>query len=175
VHSSGHPILDGDGRLLGWAGSTHPVISVAQEGATGGMKPAAPHLRVMWVDDSEDALDFARLYFKNFAHGIELFATPTGGDAIQAYSNALMLGKPFDVVILDYMMLGMNGAEVARVIRHQEKLQSTGQSSHHARIAFCSGADEQISVEVCNELDVSRRFPKPFVIAEVAEWIKSGR
>ncbi len=48
--------------------------------------------------------------------GVSPVTASSGEEALELYKKKMDLGKPFDIVILDYIMGGMNGIEVAKKI-----------------------------------------------------------
>jgi two-component system chemotaxis response regulator CheY len=50
----------------------------------------------------------------------EYYATDNGADAVRAFDEAMTEGEPFDVVLLDIMLPGMDGYEVLTYIRSIE-------------------------------------------------------
>lgn len=165
VKSHGAPYTDSNGNVMAWFGSCDLVAApVVQVGSS-------KLMRVLWVDDGKDDLEMISHYATASEPGIEVSTTPTPGDGIQQFTSALAVGRGFDVVILDYMMPGMDGMDVARAIRKHERNYG---GSKHVRIAFCTGAKEDISERDKRDVDATRVFPKPYSPCDVFGWIKGA-
>jgi CheY-like chemotaxis protein len=72
-------------------------------------------LRVLAVDDCPDTAGVLALLLRLLGH--EVCQTTDGSEAL-----ALALAEPPDVIILDLMLPGMSGIEVARALRRQPTL-----------------------------------------------------
>ena len=72
-------------------------------------------LRILVVDDDEVACEHARLVSN--AIGIQSETVQSARDAIKLVSAMRSQGHPFDFVLTDYRMPGMNGLELTRAIR----------------------------------------------------------
>jgi len=113
-------------------------------------KPATiPEAALLVVDDIEDnrfALTrrLAREGYKKVA---------TAEDGQQALD--LLSSQPFDLVLLDIMMPGLNGYEVLDRMRADTRL-------HHIPVIMISAIDEFDSVIRCIELGAEDYLPKPF-------------
>jgi two-component system phosphate regulon response regulator OmpR len=126
------------------AGTGPPPNSSAQGGAAGAILAAmiveAPHILV--VDDDTRLRNLLRKYLSD--HG---FRVTTVGDAAEA--RAAMRGLQFDLLILDVMMPGETGVDLARAVRKVEGtpiLMLTARTEVDDRIAgLQSGADDYLS------------------------------
>ena len=102
-------------------------------------------IRILHVDDEPDLLQITKLYLTeaNPAFTIESLSTP---------NNAMeKLEEPFDCVVSDYQMPGMDGIELCRRIKEKHDIPFiiyTGRGSEEvASIAFEAGADDYIRKE----------------------------
>ncbi len=102
-------------------------------------------IRILHVDDEPDLLQITKLYLieANPAFTIESLSTP---------NNAMeRLEEPFDCVVSDYQMPGMDGIELCRRIKEKHDIPFiiyTGRGSEEvASIAFEAGADDYIRKE----------------------------
>ncbi|WP_462324720.1 response regulator [Desulfoplanes sp.] len=75
-------------------------------------------LRVLIVDDNRTALDIMQGSIAAFS--MEAVTASSGTEALKILENT---AKPFDLVILDWKMPGLNGLETAREIRQKLKLE----------------------------------------------------
>ena len=72
--------------------------------------------RVLVVDDHEHARAVMVSMLQSM--GFDVTAAASGGAALHETSRARDAGRPFDAVLLDWQMPGMDGIETARRIRH---------------------------------------------------------
>ena len=84
-------------------------------------KPDLRGHRALVVDDNEQA----RLAIRNMLEGMtfDVMDVGSGQAAVDAVEMAQSLGRPFDIVFLDWRMPGLDGVEAARLI--QEMVLST--------------------------------------------------
>ena len=73
-------------------------------------------LRVIAVDDNESALEVITTYLRAFA--FEVTSASSGEEAIKLIETA---ADPYDLVVLDWLMPGMTGLEVALAIKNEIK------------------------------------------------------
>jgi sigma-B regulation protein RsbU (phosphoserine phosphatase) len=104
--------------------------------------------RVLIVDDSPFNRDLLARHLERQGHGVE-----TSGDGATAL--ALLAARPFDIVILDVMLPGMNGYELLERIRDDERLRSL-------YVLVVSAFDETESVARCIQLGAEDYLPRDF-------------
>jgi two-component system chemotaxis response regulator CheY len=75
-------------------------------------------MKCLLVDDDEFNRDYIRTLLEE---SVECKEAENGQMALEMFSEGIMGGRPFDLIILDIMMPGMNGHETARAIRDLEK------------------------------------------------------
>ena len=92
-----------------------------------------PH--ILFVEDMPDALTAFVIALRMAGHTVVGETEPRR--AVERYREAHTTGPPFDLVILDLAMPGMNGFEAAAHIRALDE---------NARIAFLTAFDEPLSV-----------------------------
>jgi CheY-like chemotaxis protein len=112
-----------------------------KHGPTSGRTPADPSLdtkrglRVLVVDDDTDSADSMALLLRMYGHEVR-----TAADGVQAL-RAAQEQQP-DVVLLDIVLPGMNGFEVARRLQQQQ----TGKRSLFVAVTgFREEADRHFS------------------------------
>ena len=79
--------------------------------------------RVLVVDDN--AVNRTILVEQFGSWQFRVAAVPSGREALQALRQAVSENDPFDLVVLDYHMPGMNGGDTAREIRAEPALKAT--------------------------------------------------
>ncbi len=88
----------------------------------------------------------------------------SGQQAIESQSLAATSGSGFRLVVLDCMMPGMDGFEVARQIREHHDAQS-------CKIIMLSSADRQGDLNRCRELGIARFLNKPVLQSELLDCV----
>jgi len=76
--------------------------------------------RALVVDDNRAARELLASMLDSF--GMEVDSAPDGKSALDRLDNALKVEKPYTVVLLDWIMPGMDGIETARRIKANEHL-----------------------------------------------------
>ncbi len=114
-------LMGGDICVTSKPGSgSHFVLRVPlpEDGSAPMRRPAEAHhvagKRILVVDDLEINRRILEARFRSW--GDEVACVESGAEALEALSRARRDGAPFDLVILDYQMPGMNGLEVAKAI-----------------------------------------------------------
>ena len=98
--------------------------------------------RILFVDDEPNILDGMRRMLRSLRKGLDMKFAESGGQALE-----LMAEKPFDVVVSDMRMPGMDGAELLGKI--QEKYPQT------IRIMLTGQADDD---SILRTVDVVHQF-----------------
>jgi two-component system chemotaxis response regulator CheY len=83
------------------------------------LKACARKLRVLVVDDNDEIRNLVRFCLANYAF------CDTAGDgdtALEKFGAALRSREPYDLVLLDILMPGLNGRQVLERMRSLEKL-----------------------------------------------------
>jgi len=75
-------------------------------------------IKCLIVDDEMFCREFVAALLRSTA---ECHQASSGTEALEKYSSALASNDPFDLIILDIMMPGMNGHDAAKAIRNLEK------------------------------------------------------
>lgn len=90
---------------------------------------------ILFVEDMPDALSAFEMALRMAGHSVVGITDPRR--AVEVYRERHQNGPPFDLVVLDLAMPGMNGFEVCERIRAFDE---------NARIAFLTAFDEPLSV-----------------------------
>ncbi|KAA3607800.1 MAG: response regulator [Planctomycetota bacterium] len=114
--------------------------------------------RFLIVDDNEtNRLLLVRLLEK---HGARLDTANDGADGLEILRANKKKGKPFDVLLLDMMMPGMNGAELAQAALEEDLCQGTVS-------LILSSADQILPATELKRLKIRRSLLKPLKINQL--------
>ncbi len=114
-------------------------FSSVSEGLTGSL---------LLVDDSEPSREILKRHLERQGHRV---TSASGG----AEALSLLETATFDLIILDYMMPGMNGYQVLKRIKEEEQWS-------HIPVIMISAVEEMDSVASCIELGAEDYLPKQF-------------
>jgi CheY-like chemotaxis protein len=106
--------------------------------------------RILVVDDEPALVDILRSILEG--EGYEVFSASNGREGIERAQNLLP-----DLVILDYLMPGLNGAEVGDALRAAAR-------THHIKILMSSSLSESAVRPRFTGYDAYAR--KPYDVAE---------
>jgi len=110
----------------------------------------------------EDDKDIARLLKYNLEKaGFACAVAASGEEALEG-----LLKRPVDLILLDIMMPGMDGLELCRVVRQDEKLK-------HIPIIMVTAKGEEVDRIVGLELGVDDYVVKPFSPRELVLRVKA--
>ena len=86
------------------------------------LAPADPlrKLRVLVADDNAAARQIIEEIFRYWAMPVDLVAS--GAEAISAMETAVLSGKPYDLLLLDWKMPGLDGMDTIRAMRANPRL-----------------------------------------------------
>ncbi|MCE5203402.1 MAG: response regulator transcription factor [Coriobacteriales bacterium] len=112
--------------------------------------------RILVVDDEDSILQFVSYNLKK--EGYEVTCVKDGDAALRAAD-----AEPFDLVILDIMLPGMDGYEVCRKLR----------ASTSVPVLFLSARDTELDKVVGLELGADDYLAKPFGIRELQARVKA--
>jgi DNA-binding response OmpR family regulator len=113
--------------------------------------------RVLVVDDEANHSRVIAIGLR-----VEGFQVETAGDAESA--QALLAAEPFDLAIVDLMMPGINGIQLARLMREQHpQTRVVLMSAYHL-------SERQLLRADCGAVGF---VPKPFDLTELARFLKS--
>jgi len=94
--------------------ATMPVESDRKAGALI-LSPTLRGLRILAADDNAAARQIIEEIFHTWAMPVDLVAS--GAEAISAVEAAVKEGKPYDLMLLDWKMPGMDGMDTIRTLR----------------------------------------------------------
>ncbi|MBD3234424.1 MAG: response regulator [candidate division Zixibacteria bacterium] len=108
--------------------------------------------RVMIVDDNETNRRFLSVLLGNW--GFTTTAVSQGDEALKTLSESVVDEQPYNLVILDMLMPGMDGFTVARKIRSQPQYRDI-------RIMVLTSAGQRGDGEQCKEIGIEAYLTKP--------------
>ncbi|WP_458097217.1 PAS-domain containing protein [Roseomonas sp. WA12] len=111
-------------------------------------------LKVLVVDDVPTNRLVARALLERAGHRAELVAG--GAEALGAVSTAARAGEPFDLVLMDLAMPGMDGLEATRRLRALPE----GEGRNVAVVALTAGVFDSDNA-ACREAGMTGYLPKP--------------
>ncbi|MBP0447242.1 PAS-domain containing protein [Roseomonas sp. SSH11] len=111
-------------------------------------------LKVLVVDDVPTNRLVARALLERLEHTVELASG--GAEAVEAVSEAARAGAPFDLVLMDLAMPGMDGLEATRRVRALPE----GQGGTVPVVALTAGVFDRDNV-ACREAGMTGYLAKP--------------
>jgi len=122
-----------------------PIVSV--------INPQLKEKYILLVDDNPTN----RSIIKGFLsfHGIKYDEAASGIEAIEKISAQIRANRPFDIVLVDYHMPGMDGLETAQLLKNDEHLKTT------TDLILLSSDDVSIKRESLARLGFRKYLVKP--------------
>jgi two-component system sensor histidine kinase/response regulator len=114
--------------------------------------PNLAGIRALVVDDVEMNRTIAREYLTGWQ--MKTDCVDNGLQAIGAIRDAARSGQPYGVVVLDYGMEGMNGIDVAKIIKWDAKISSTP-------VIMVTSCDEKNEVRSARDAGVAAYLTRP--------------
>jgi DNA-binding NtrC family response regulator len=113
------------------------------------------HARILIADDDPGVLLILRTTLERMKNGYEIVATRDGTEAFHTIT-----AQPFDLVITDVRMPGLNGIELVEAIRT---------SKLNMAVIWITAYGCHRLQEECDRLDVYRCLDKPLKIGEIRQ------
>ncbi|MBF0162143.1 MAG: PAS domain S-box protein [Magnetococcales bacterium] len=110
-------------------------------------------MKVLAVDDNESALNVLAYYLTAFTFWVS--KAQSGAEAMMAIQEADRAGDPFDLVVMDYHMPGMDGLEVAGQINHALQL------TRVPPILIATAAEERLLEQAGQKAGIAGVLRKP--------------
>ncbi len=136
--------------------SAEQHVDVAKELAT------LENLPVLVVDDNPTNLRILKEIFTTWR--FQPILADRGAAAMEEIHRAADQGQPFRLAVLDCMMPGMDGFELARRIREEFSVEQL-------KLIILSSATQADNTQRCREVQVSRYLTKPVVQSELLDTI----
>ena len=135
-------------------------------GAAAVQKPQTPGRRVLVIDDN--AINRMILTEQIRDWGFDCVAVESGEIGLGLLRHARSnLGIGIDLVVLDFQMPGMSGAEVARAIRSDPLIADT-------RILVLSSVDQADQLEALKDLGIFAQLTKPVRTAQLRTTVQAA-
>jgi DNA-binding response OmpR family regulator len=109
---------------------------------------AAASARILVVDDNEDNREVLRRRLERQGYAVEQAA-----DGLEALAR--VAAAPFDLLLLDVLMPGLDGFEVLKRLK-------AGDTTAHLPVIMISALDDMASIVRCIEAGAEDYLPKPF-------------
>ncbi|MEW6322186.1 MAG: response regulator [Acidobacteriota bacterium] len=119
-------------------------------------------MAVLVVDDNATNRKMLGTLLSNW--GMEPHTCESGAEALQRLETAAQAGRPFQLLLLDYQMPGMDGCSVAEAMRDAPGL-------HGSTILMLSSVDQQAHVERGRAAGIAECLVKPVAQASLLEAI----
>jgi len=148
------------------AGSTfHFTVSlgVAESPEAPAARPLPPHLRVLIVDDND--VNRRVLTEQVGRWGMTAAVAASGPAALEALTAAARGNEPFELILLDANMPGMDGFEVAAEVLKQPELAG-------ATVMMLTSSGESRDQARCAELRIAAYLTKPVYAADLLAAIE---
>jgi DNA-binding response OmpR family regulator len=113
--------------------------------------------RALVVDDDPAIRAFLTDFLEQ--QDFEVYTAQDGRSALAVFHTAR-----FNLLLVDFQMPGITGLEVATEVRKTDLA---------IPIGLITGTASTLEAEAVVQAGVSRLFPKPFSLAELALWIRS--
>lgn len=127
--------------------------------------PEMKGLKVLVVDDIDVNRDILRARFNGW--GMETVCAADGIDAMYELKSALKSGKAFELIVLDYLMPGLNGQELASMIQANVSLRGVP-------IVMLSSCDAPVSSEAMMEIGIHTHLVKPIREKRLLETLQKA-
>ena len=146
----------GKGSIFWFSARLEPCM---REAATAAREPVQPGAkRVLVVDDNETNRRVLAEQLRNADYEVEV--AEGAGDALMTLQRAVESGNPYQVVLTDHRMPGIDGLELARRIRKTEAIADL-------RLVLYSSIDDRSSRQELRELGFAGHLSKPVRRAEL--------
>ncbi|HEY8513940.1 MAG TPA: response regulator [Candidatus Binatia bacterium] len=120
--------------------------------------------RILGVDDNPTNRIILKAYLGR--HGCEVYTACDGHDALEALLAARRAGRPYQLVVFDMLMPGMDGVEFARRVRATPGLESLP-------LVMASSLSERGQAEQARAVGINRRLTKPLRQSQLLECVRT--
>ena len=144
-----------------------PMGVANADSAAAATQPGAElqHLRVLIADDNPASREILRDIFTRWSMTADLVAS--GAEVLGALEMASGQGQPYDLVLLDWKMPGLDGIETARAVRESAQL------AHMPQMVLVTAYGQDECRAEAKATDISAFLEKPVDPARLLETIKT--
>ncbi len=121
------------------------------------------NLKVLVVDDQKSARQILLEFLENF--GFEAVEAESGRQAIEILELASDQNKPFNLVLTDLRMPGMDGIEVTKAIKSDTRLKTL------PAVVLVTAHGRELASKVLDELDMTEYLTKPVTPSDLMDSI----
>ncbi len=151
--AAGHGSLFAFTVQVGWGGPVpQPHVPVGRGG-----------LRVLVVDDEADTLEYLVSLLDGF--GMQNASAASGAEALEKIRASLAESRPYDVILLDWKMPGLDGVATAREIK--------GILGNDVIIVMISAMDWSELEKTSSDLGLAGFLPKPILPSTLLDTLLS--
>jgi phosphate regulon transcriptional regulator PhoB len=115
--------------------------------------------KVLVVDDEHDIIEL--LSYNLIREGFDVVTAADGEEALKK-----IRGEPFDLVLLDLMMPGIQGMELCRILRNDPK-------TKHVPIIMLTAKTDEVDKILGLEMGADDYLTKPFSVRELIARVKA--
>jgi len=122
-------------------------------------------LRVLVVDDNADARDTLRSMLESFSFVVGTVASGAAALAELGLESSTNMQEPYDLVLMDWNMPGMDGIETSRLIRQSGSLQRT------PTIIMVTAFGREEVLQSAKNVGITRHLSKPVNPSDLLDTI----
>ena len=126
--------------------------------------PTLAGLRVLGVDDNATNRMILRAYLGMY--GMEVDTVEDAPGALELLRSPEMAARPYDLVIFDMLMPGMDGLEFARVLRAQEEFKDLP-------LIMATSYTERGQADLVRAEGIARRISKPLRQSQLLDTVRA--
>ncbi len=141
-----------------------PVGNLAADAPSGNLDTSHAGKRVLAVDDHPANLTLVCDLLKPY--GVNVATAEEGYSALKVIEKAHDIRQPFDLMLLDFHMPGMDGGDLARAVRRNPNFNSM-------KIIMLTSVDQAISSVERTELGIETSITKPLRASRFFEAINA--
>ncbi len=126
--------------------------------------------RILVVDDDRPALLYVSALLGAYS---DVACAGNGSDAVARFTSALEQGEPFDAVVMDIMMPGMDGMEAVRRMRGMEAERGIAEESRTRVIMLSCLHDQEHLLAAQYEAGADAYLTKPAEPSAILEILSN--
>ncbi|CAK0776071.1 two-component system, sensor histidine kinase and response regulator [Gammaproteobacteria bacterium] len=123
-------------------------------------------MKTLVVDDQETSLEIIDQMLH--ASSFDVDVANSGQEGLAKVSAALHSATPFELILIDWKMPGMDGLELARIIREREKMNAEG---HHPLVLMVTGFGREEVLQAAGKIAIDAVLEKPITPSRLFDVI----